>query len=296
MDDLALTLRERTPDDRDALRVLCGRALATPDGDDPDGLDRVLWSDGIVSIVAEVGGVVVGLVAGSFFDDEGVPSAAVTVVAVDEQHRGAGIGRALLDALETRARERGATALWSGGGQPRFWWPGIDDTRDDLLAFFGDAGYELADVAPNMDVDLTRADLAERPMGGGIRIHRLQPGDHEAFFAWMDQEWADPWGGEAQGTLVRSPVSCHVALLDGEFVGFAAYDTNRRGWFGPMGATPRVRGSGLGAELLRRCLRDYVEQGLNSCEIGWIGPAEFYAKTVGAVLGRRFLRLRKTIA
>jgi len=294
MSQSSFTLRPRTEADRSDVRAICSRALAPQDGSDPDGLDRVLWSEGIISIVAEVDGVTVGVIAGSTFAEDGSTSAAVTVIAVDEPYRHRGIGRALLAALEAAAREAGATAMWSGGGQPRFWWPGIDDSDQTLVSIFTRSGYEFDDFAPNMNVDLTSADLASRPVSN-ITIHRLEPDEFDAFFSWMDHEWDDPWGAESRGAIVRTPIACHVALLDGEFIGFAAYDTNRRGWFGPMGTSPRSRGTGVGAELLRRCLRDYVDQGLTSCEIGWIGPAAFYEKTVGAVPGRRFVRLRKSL-
>lgn len=287
-------LRARVETDRDAIRELCARALPTEDASDPDGLERVLWSPGMLSTVAVAGASVVGVVVGSLLGEPDGRSAATTVIAVDAAHRRRGLGSALLATFEADAARAGATSSWSGGGQPRFWWPGIDATDAPTAAFFAASGYMFDDEAPNMDVDLVRADLDERVVAS-IDIARLDPADWSSFSKWMAREWEDPWGEEASTALLRAPVSCHVATLDGEFVGFAAYDTNRRGWFGPMGSSPRVRGSGLGAELLRRCLRDYVAQGRDQCEIGWVGPAEFYAKTVGAVPGRRFIRLSKAL-
>ena len=163
-----------------------------------------------------------------------------------------------------------------------------------MIALFAGRGYEYDDVAPNMDVDLRTADLAEHPVGAAD-IHRLEPDEWDAFADWMAHEWDDPWGDETRAALLRSPVSCHVAMAEGRYVGFAAYDTNHRGWFGPMGTALQMRGSGLGAELLRRCLRDYTARGEIRCEIGWVGPAEFYTKVVGATDGQRFLRMCKQL-
>lgn len=289
-----VTIRPRADIDRTAIRDLLARTLPPVDAGDPEGLDRVVWAPGMLSMVAEAEGVVVGTIVGNLIDDDRVLNAAVTVIAVEEAYRRQGVGRGLLTSFELAIRDAGAVGVWTGGGQPRFWWPGLDAERTDALAFFEAADYAVEDEAANMCVDLHTADLAPRPTNA-IEIRRLTVEDSSAFAQWMDDEWDDPWGAEVEGALLREPVACHVARLDGDIVGFAAYDTNRRGWFGPMGTTSRLRGSGIGAELLRRCLRDYLEQGRSACEIGWVGPPQFYAKAVGATMARRYLRLWKRV-
>ncbi|CAN5285746.1 hypothetical protein BH11ACT4_BH11ACT4_21760 [soil metagenome] len=288
------TFRPRDDADRDAIRALCAATLRGADAADPDDLERVLWAPGMLATVAVVGDAVVGVVVGSVIDEPDGRASAVTIIAVSPAHQRAGVGRALLAQLENAASDAGAVVTWSGGGQPRFWWPGVPEDSDGVIAFFEACGYQFDDVAPNMVVDLTRADLAERPTSAG-EIHRLRSEEWPAFAAWMAREWEDPWGDESAAALLRAPVSCHVATRDGRYIGFAAYDTNHPGWFGPMGTSPAARGTGVGAELLRRCLRDYVEQGRQQCEIGWVGPVEFYERTVGATLGRRFVRLKRTL-
>lgn len=64
-------------------------------------------------LVAERGGAVVGMVTGQLLVStaEGGPSALVEDLVLDEGARGAGLGRALLDAVEGWARARGATRL-----------------------------------------------------------------------------------------------------------------------------------------------------------------------------------------
>ena len=90
-------------------------------------------------------------------------------------------------------------------------------------------------------------------------------------------------------------VDVTVAVEDGTYLGFAAYDTNRAGWFGPMGSSPAARGRGVGSALLRACLSDYLDAGRTSCEIAWVGPVDFYARTVEAEPGRTFLALCKPL-
>ncbi|HEX9105241.1 MAG TPA: GNAT family N-acetyltransferase, partial [Polyangia bacterium] len=84
------------------------------------------------------------------------------------------------------------------------------------------------------------------------------------------------------------------AFCAGAPVAFAAADGNNQGlgWFGPAGTDPAHRGKRLGEALLVRCLEDV--RGLPEAGvIAWIGPKEFYRKTVGAVDDRRFVTLER---
>jgi len=54
--------------------------------------------------------------------------------------------------------------------------------------------------------------------------------------------------------------------------------------------------SGIGAVLLKRCLNDIQAQGLERAIIPWVGPVDFYARHVGAVVHRRFHRMVKRLA
>ena len=80
-------------------------------------------------------------------------------------------------------------------------------------------------------------------------------------------------------------------------IGFAAHDANNvgTGWFGPMGTAPEFRGRRIGEVLLKRCLADTRAQGLTQATIPWVGPTEFYERTVRARITRRFVRLEKRL-
>jgi len=293
----SMELRQITRDDRMAVRELCLAALDPADTVDLDYLEAVLWEAGGKSgFVAADGSGMLGVIFGTVGPDEdGTVAGAVTLLAVAEGHRRTGVGTALLQQLERRLAASGAVEMWSGGGQPRFWWPGINEADTGTVRFFGHAGYTFDDDAVNMTVDLDQADLTSAAPAG-IILRRVLPSEWPAFLRWMEATWDDPWGEEVSTTLRREPVSCFVATRDGEYLGFAAYDTNRRGWFGPMGSRPEARGTGIGSALLKLCLKDYVDRGDSTCEIGWVGPFDFYTNAVGAVPGRRFLRLRKELA
>jgi predicted N-acetyltransferase YhbS len=90
------------------------------------------------------------------------------------------------------------------------------------------------------------------------------------------------WAVEAERAFTHSPITAHIATKGGEIAGFAVYECTRRGYFGPTGVREDLRGNGLGAALLFRCLESMREMGYAYAVIGGVGPAAFYEKLVGA--------------
>ncbi|GLW73902.1 hypothetical protein Kpho02_62000 [Kitasatospora phosalacinea] len=255
-------------------------------------------------VVTEADGVVTGIALGRLAPPTGDarPRAGhTTLLAVAPGHRGRGHGRALLAAVEERLLAAGATRLVVRGTPPHYAWPGLDIRYTPAVCLVESAGYEHTADAFNMLTDLAEADLAttedERRLAAlGVRVRRARPEDAPRFLAWM-RGWGGSWAEEAATALAHEPPRCHVAVRgEGaveEFVGFACHGVNRDTWFGPMGTAESQRGRGVGAVLLRRCLRDQREAGLTESEIAWIAPYRFYARTVGARLHRVFRLYRK---
>jgi GNAT superfamily N-acetyltransferase len=81
------------------------------------------------------------------------------------------------------------------------------------------------------------------------------------------------------------PPTCHIATFDSKIVGFACHDATAKGYFGPTGISPAVRGIGIGAALLIASLRAMQEAGYAYAVIGGVGvdAQGFYQKVVGAV-------------
>jgi GNAT superfamily N-acetyltransferase len=283
--------------DRAAVAELCRQTLFPEDTRDEAGLDRILWlshgNGGEERLVAERGGEIVGVAFGSWtVDVKGTISGFITVIAVADAHRRRGIGAALLAELESRLWRAGAEKIWTGGSQPYFWWPGLDIRCDDALRLFTSNGYEVDEEVQNMSVVLSESAVSGYEPSDAD-LHRLSEEELPAFRAWMRATWEDEWCREVERVLDREPISCFVATDATGYLGFAAYNTNRLGWFGPMGTTQAARGRGIGTALLRRCLRDYLSQGYDECKICWAGPAKFYVDAVGASTDRVFARLRK---
>jgi len=92
------------------------------------------------------------------------------------------------------------------------------------------------------------------------------------------------WVDESQRCFVHSPPTCFVAIADGQIVGFAAYEVTRRNFFGPTGVSDAHRGRGIGRALLLASLNAMRELDYKYAIIGWVGPADFYHRCVGATL------------
>ncbi|HXK32577.1 MAG TPA: GNAT family N-acetyltransferase, partial [Dehalococcoidia bacterium] len=118
----------------------------------------------------------------------------------------------------------------------------------------------------------------------GIRVRRADAWDRYPLRSFIREHFGDNWAGESELAFSGHPITCFVAVRDGEIVGFAAYECTRRGFFGPTGVREDVRGSGAGAVLLFRCLESMREMGYAYAIIGGVGPADYYAKVCGATV------------
>jgi mycothiol synthase len=292
-----VSVRPGEVEDEQGLLTLCTSALLPEDSSDIEGLRRYIRGAGPgchgVAFVGEASGSIVGAATGCWRTRGGGTSGHLGLLAVEEAYRARGLGGELLSRLERAFAAAGAETVQAGGTQPYFWWPGVDQRYEGAVALFRARGYVAFDEVVNMDVDLRRPDLSLTALD--VDVHRLTATEYPSFLTWMRSAWDDDWADEVSLVVSRDPVSCWVAMGGSAFLGFAAYDTNRRGWFGPMGSTGAARGRGIGRTLLRRCMQDLMDRGEQSCEICWIGPEAFYREAVGATVGRRFLQLKKAL-
>lgn len=117
----------------------------------------------------------------------------------------------------------------------------------------------------------------------GILIRR--PGAYERHLVagWVGRNFSPKWVSETKTAFSRQPISCHIATREKKILGFACYDVTARGFLGPMGVAEEARKSGVGKVLLVSALNALREMGHAYGIIGGVGPADFYARTVGAM-------------
>lgn len=117
----------------------------------------------------------------------------------------------------------------------------------------------------------------------GIDIRRALANEKHLVVDWVRRNFHLNWVSECEVAFTRQPVSCFIAVEQGQVIGFACHDATYRNFFGPTGVSEQARGRGVGKALLLACLHAMAAQGYGYAIIGWVGPAEFYTKTVGAV-------------
>lgn len=285
-----------------ALRQLCRVSLEH----DPDAaeLPVSLWGNPesasehrlVVASRKEVMGAVFGSLRST--DRDGIGW--VDLIAVAPQYRGRGIARELLAQLESSLTRAGAKELRLGGNGRCQAWPGVDVRYTPALCLAGSSGYQRHREAVTLTVDLARSDLEvpddERALRAqGIQMHRLRQLEEDRFRRWAVTHFSEHWAWQALTALRRKPSGVHVAVRDGEYLGFACHGVTRPGWCGPLGVAEPVRGLGIGAVLLRRCLADQRLAGHRSVQMLAASSLQFYARAVGATVDRVFWSYRKQL-
>lgn len=135
---------------------------------------------------------------------------------------------------------------------------------------------KLYDVTGDAELDRQIADK-------GIVVRRALAPELDTIRSWILARFSAGWASEVQVAFSRDPNACLIAVRDGKLLGFACYDAVALGFFGPTGVDEAARGLGIGKALLVRTLIAMRERGYGYAAIGWAGPVDFYAKTVGAI-------------
>ncbi|WP_437683431.1 GNAT family N-acetyltransferase [Sorangium sp. So ce131] len=126
--------------------------------------------------------------------------------------------------------------------------------------------------------------LLEGVRRAGVVVRRAAPYEITRVRRFVEENFSTAWADEISVGYANKPVSVILAIRDGDVIGFSAYECTRRGFFGPTGVAERERGKGIGLALLVAALHGLAQTGYAYGIIGGVGPAEFYARAVGATL------------
>jgi mycothiol synthase len=264
--------------------------------DDPDANHELVLCSRVDGEIVGIAAAVVRRATADRTDHMGF----LKLLAVAPGSQRQGHGAKLLADVEARLAAAHVKSIRVFGDAPSHLVPGVDFRLTDLVCLLYRYGYETLWSAVNMAVDLSVAPLdttadERRLIGADVEIHRLAQHEVEAFGAYLAAGWHWEWTIEPMRSLRRDPVSCFVATVHGEHVGFAAYDISGPGHFGPMGVRPDLRRHGIGGVLLKRCLADMRDKGYPTADIQWVGPIPFYNRQVGATISRCFLQMGKRL-
>jgi GNAT superfamily N-acetyltransferase len=132
-----------------------------------------------------------------------------------------------------------------------------------------------------------------------VLIRAGAPSERRTIAAWVRQHFTDSWAMGCETALTRNPPSLSIAVEvqphtpdpDNPYdqpaellLGFACYDAGVKGMFGPMGVREDYRDRGIGTALLLHNLHAMRRERYAYAVIGWAGPTDFYAQTVGATV------------
>lgn len=137
---------------------------------------------------------------------------------------------------------------------------------------------------PDLLVNLLKLPVLESDPEREFIVRRAQPFELTPVRSFIRTNFSESWADEISVGFARQPISVYIATVQGELVGFAAYECTRRGFFGPTGVIPAVQGKGVGKALLLASLWSLREMGYVYAVIGAAGPVRFYQKTVGAII------------
>src|SRR5437899_3234521 len=126
--------------------------------------------------------------------------------------------------------------------------------------------------------------LIEGLRAAGMVVRRAQPFELTPVRQFIEKNFAITWADEASVGFANKPVSVFIAHREEQILGFAAAECTRRAFFGPTGVLEGERGKGIGKALLIAGLHALREMGYVYGIIGGVGPSEYYAKAVGAIV------------
>ncbi len=179
---------------------------------------------------------------------------------------------------------------------------------DDIIIYYFGLGVNILSKKIHKMKDKFMADMLVRlwniPEKGliisklnekNIVIRKPIGAEKIAVMRWIRERFSEDWLSESECAFFNDPRSIYIAVREtpggavgelnkGEMLGFACYDAGKRGYFGPTGVDEKERGRGIGVALLLSCLHDMREAGYGYAIIGWVGPVDFYKKTVGATI------------
>jgi mycothiol synthase len=187
---------------------------------------------------------------------------------VHPEHRGLGIGSALLDRMEARASER------LRGLPGAVLHTAVTDTDTVGTALVRSRGFAHVRTFRYLRIDLDGSprDPGEPPPGieiGGIEPERDLPRIHAIFVEAFSGEWGyrvipfEEWIGNEVEVPSFDPSLWLLATAGDEAVGaLTGVVWGDRGWVGELGVRVRWRGRGIASALLRRAFTTFASRGL----------------------------------
>ena len=186
---------------------------------------------------------------------------------------------------------------------PDYWYPGLDPRHTRAFFFLKKLGFRKGSERVNLSVDLKALSQDKPPnQKNEFLIERAREEDIEelASLSFIDKKYRlSYWPKEIRLSFTNSPISTFIArdTKNNKIIGWATHSVGYPGCFGPTGVSRKARGKGLGSLLLKWCLWELKNEGIDECIIRWVGEntTYFYLKSVGARVSQIYWTMSKRI-
>ena len=231
----------------------------------------------------------------------------VQIIFVAESYRRGGVGRALVEAIETQLQSLGKTEIGVANYSPFYFFPGPDrDVYPQAVAFFKALGY--ADLTDAVGMDLVLYDFAipeevlelERKLFAEGYSIKMFAGEYTLPIIQFMKNNFPGWVRNIRECLLKNngERDCVICVdQDDEIVGFAlrAID-DLPGHFGPFGVVEQLRSTGLGKVLFYKMLYHMYCEGTYHCWLAWTGgKAQKFYERAGMRVCKRHAIMKKSI-
>jgi len=232
----------------------------------------------------------------------------IKMFVVEKNYRYRGIGTEMMNKLFKRAKQQ-KNAVWRMkvsimDSNPRYWLPGLDPRHTEAYFFLRKLGFK------NNFFERFRTDLGvdkdnfpkEEPLKeiNGYKISRTLQKDKEETVAFIKKHFGKgTWPEETLISFENDPSTTFIVrdINNYKIVGFATHSAQHPGSFGPTGVLRNLRGKGIGGLLLKWCLWDIKQMGIDKCIIKWVAGRTkyFYLKSAKARIFQIFWPMSRRI-
>lgn len=218
---------------------------------------------------------------------------------VDQQYRRQGLGSKMFFEFIRRAKEREITQVIYGPSVPEYWQPGVDIRNTSLYFFLKKHGFKSHKAIFNLTVSLNIIKNEPASKKEEYKYERVQPEDFDRTYNFVKEQFPNnTWAAEVKFSFNFNPPTTFIAKdTNNNIVGWATHSQFFPGSFGPTGVKESLRGKGIGTILFLWCLWDIKQNGVETCEIMWVGgnTVKFYSKVIGAYISPIYYPMFKRI-
>lgn len=103
------------------------------------------------------------------------------------------------------------------------------------------------------------SDFLRQAEADGVSIRRMMPVNTSETLRFIEGNFGELWADEARFAMMHR--NCIIAVKDRRLVGFVCIDATAKGYVGPIGVLPEMRGRGVARALFYRAMLALKDMG-----------------------------------